>query len=240
MQNLKVIVIDDEPLAINLISDYVNKTPGLELLTSFSNPLEALEFLSENSLHLIFLDIHMPELSGLQIMKVIQNQCKVVVISAFPEYALEGYNHNVIDYLLKPVTMERFLQAVKKVKEKYHFEQLLNNVSHNTKDVDNDCIFVKTDSKILKVNIADILLIEGAGDYIIIYHGKERSVTSQTMKSMQDLLPGNKFHRVHKSFIVALNKISHIERDRISIGGKSVPISETYKDSFLQKIHSPT
>ncbi|KHJ37038.1 transcriptional regulatory protein YpdB [Pedobacter glucosidilyticus] len=236
---IRCLVVDDEPLAIDIISDYIEKIPFLTLVKSYQNPIEALMAVQNGEADLVFLDVQMPELTGIQFLKIANGKCKVILTTAYQEYALEGYELNVVDYLLKPVAFERFYQAAQKA------QQLLCNVAAplpvetNTAPAPiNNFIFVKTEHKIQKIYLNDILFIEGLKDYISIYTKTERIITLQSMKKMEDVLPEHQFIRVHKSYILALDKIESIERSRITIGDKIIPIGDTYRDGFFKAIES--
>jgi DNA-binding LytR/AlgR family response regulator len=227
------IAIDDEPLALELLTDYIGKLPYLQLVHTNTNAIEALQYMQQNKVDLLFLDIQMPELTGLQIMKIIQNNCRVILTTAYSEYALEGYEHNVIDYLLKPISFDRFYAAAEKART--IFTKPVNNPVSITPSHPG-FIFVKTDSRLVKVNLDDILLIEGMKDYIAIHTSQDKLVTLQSMRSMEETLPNPQFIRVHKSFIVAINRIDSIERNRIFIKDEVIPIGETYRELFFRLI----
>lgn len=236
---IRCLVVDDEPLAIDIISDYIEKIPFLTLVKSYQNPIEALMAVQNGEADLVFLDVQMPELTGIQFLKIANGKCKVILTTAYQEYALEGYELNVVDYLLKPVAFERFYQAAQKA------QQLLCNVTaplpvetNAAPAPINNFIFVKTEHKIQKIYLNDILFIEGLKDYISIYTKTERIITLQSMKKMEDVLPEHQFIRVHKSYILALDKIESIERSRITIGDKIIPIGDTYRDGFFKAIES--
>lgn len=224
--------IDDEPLALELLTDYINKVPCLQLVHTNTNAIEALQYLQNNKAELLFLDIQMPELTGLQVMKIIKNNCRVILTTAYSEYALDGYEHNVIDYLLKPISFDRFYAAAEKARvifAKPAEAVIVNNIV-------TDYIFVKTDSRLIKVNLDDILLVEGMKDYIAIHTTQDKLITLQSLRSMEDSLPPQQFMRIHKSFIIALNKIDSIERNRIFIKQEVIPIGDTYRELFFKLI----
>jgi two-component system, LytTR family, response regulator len=226
------ITLDDEPLALELLTDYISKTPYLRLVHSNTSAIAALQYLQNNKADLLFLDIQMPELTGLQVMKIIQNNCRVILTTAYSEYALDGYEHNVIDYLLKPISFDRFYAAAEKARiifAKATDVIITNNIAPNY-------IFVKTDSRLVKVDIDDILLVEGMKDYIAIHTKQDKLITLQSLRSMEDSLPAQQFMRIHKSFIIALNKIESIERNRIFIKNEVVPIGDTYRELFFKII----
>lgn len=230
-------VIDDEPLAIQLLANHISKVPFLELVSSFNNPMEGLISFNSSPTDLIFLDIQMPQLTGIQFMKLLQNRAQVVITSAYEQYAIEGFEHNVTDYLLKPISFERFYKAAEKV---YN----LKNPAHQL-DRKQDLypptggyIFVKVETKMVRVELDDILFFEGLKNYVSIYTKTQRIVTLQVMKQLEEILPTNRFVRVHKSFIIALDKINSIERQEIYIGDRIIPIGITYQEQFFKMLEA--
>lgn len=235
---IRCLIVDDKPLAIDVLKHHLSKVPFLELVYSTTNPLEALNKVIEGGIDLIFLDIQMPELSGLQFMKIVGAKCQVILTTAYTEYALEGFENNVVDYLLKPVSFERFYKAAEKA------QFVLNALADTNKsslqpvpiEKEIDHIFVKTEYKLVRVNTADIIYVEGMQNYVTIYTGTEQLISLQTMKKTEEQLPSPQFLRVHKSFIVALNKISSIERNRIYIGDQVIALGDIYRDAFYKAI----
>ena len=236
------IAVDDEPLALDIIKKYTEKIPFLSLTKTFDNAIDVIEFLKNNSVDLIFLDIEMEELTGIQLLKVLTIKPKIILTTAYDSYALKGYEFDVSDYLLKPFSFERFFKSVTKV-----YEQVLLEKGHEIKSEHNeiksihpeeDYFFVKTEFRFQKVSYADILYIEGQGDYlaIVTVHGK--IMTLQNFSKIENILPPSRFIRVHKSYIVQLNRIEKIEKSRIKIGDKSLPISDTYKKDFFKLLES--
>jgi len=225
---IQCIVVDDEPLAVQVIEGFIAKMPELQLQRSFSNPLEALAWLKqEPSVRLVFLDIQMPELTGVEFMQLLQNQVDVVIISAYDEYALEGFQYEATDYLLKPVSFERFVKAVQKV---------VNKQQKDISLVQNEFIFIRTDKRIVRVNLSEILFIEALRNYVAIQTITQKILTLQNLRGIEEILPPQKFIRVHKSFIVAIDKIDSVERQRIFIGAHTVPIGDTYMKQFFEAI----
>ena len=230
---LNCIIIDDEPLAIDLLKDYVSKTQFLELLESFTNPIEAMHFVNDNDVDLILLDIQMPELTGIQFMKIMQDKSNFILTTAYDKFALEGYEYDVIDFLLKPITFERFMVAANKAKDRLvNLSDSINKESQEPKDY----IFVKSEYKIQKVDLSDILYLEGMGDYINIQRSSGKLLTLENIKSFHERLPNSRFLRVHKSYIISLEKIDFIERNRVKIGNKLIPISNTYQKEFWERV----
>lgn len=232
---IRCLVVDDEPLALDIIADYIEKVPELSLSATTTNAIEGLGFVQQGNIDLVFLDVQMPELTGIQFLKIINGKCDVILTTAYPQYALEGYELNVTDYLLKPIAFDRFYRSVQKVigqknqaKNNHSFTEQANKVT--------DFMFVKTEHKIQRIDYDDIFYIEGLKDYISIFTSNERIITLQNMKRMEETLPDERFIRVHKSYIVALEKIESIERGRISLKDKLIPIGDTFKDAFYKRI----
>jgi len=229
---ITTIAIDDEPLALQLLTGYIEKTPGLKLAGKFDNPLDASDFLTEESVDLIFVDIQMPDLSGIEFTKTTAKGTKVIFTTAYNKYALEGFKLDIVDYLLKPFSYEEFLHSVQKAKRLFKLEQqALNQVETN-----NDFLFLKSDYKIKRINFNDILYIEGLKDYVKVYvKNVTRPILSLTsLKTLETKLPESKFMRVHRSFIVNLNEIDTIERSRIVFGKEYIPVSDQYKEKFQE------
>lgn len=223
--NINCILIEDEPLAIEQTKKYILKVPYLNLLECFDNGLDAIGFLKSNNVDLMFLDIQMDELSGIQLLESLAHHPKVIITTAFENYALKGYELNITDFLLKPFTFDRFLQAVDKV-----YTDLLKECNET------DYIFVKTEYRYEKLLFNDILFIEGMRDYRRIHLTDKKVMTLQTFSEFEKVLPDKYFCRVHKSYIVSLLRVESIEKDRIKIKNTLIPISDTYKDNFYRKI----
>jgi two-component system LytT family response regulator len=237
---IRCLIVDDEPLALHVLEDYISKMPFLQLVKATTNPIEALSLVQEKLVDLVFLDVQMPELTGIQFLRIANGRAKVILTTAYPQYALEGYELDVIDYLLKPIAFDRFYKAVQKAQAVLQPAQAAAQPVHTEpaqpkqQDLLSDFIFVKTEHKIQKVYLNDILFIEGLKDYISIFTAAERIITLQNMKKMEDALPTKYFIRVHKSYIVSINKIDSIERSRIFIGEKIIPVGDTYRDEFFK------
>jgi DNA-binding LytR/AlgR family response regulator len=209
------------------------------------NPIEALQIVQGGGIDLVFLDIQMPELTGIQFLKIAGNKCNYILTTAYPQYALESYDLNVSDYLLKPIAFDRFYKAVEKVHNQVKPVEIPASVAQpivtpapfsGSPNPVQDYIFVKTEHKIQKIYLHDILFIEGLKDYISIFTKDERVITLQSMKKMEEALPQSQFIRVHKSYIVAVDKIESIERSRITINQKIIPVGDTYRDEFFRVI----
>lgn len=224
--NLKCAIVDDEPLALNLLESYVQKTPFLQLAGKYSSAVQAMKDLPEMQVDLIFLDIQMPELSGLEFSKMIAPHTRIVFTTAFDQYAIDGYKVNALDYLLKPISYTDFLQAAHKAVQWF---DLLKQPQEEL-----ESIFVKSDYKLIQVELKNILYIEGLKDYIKIYeeNAPKPILSLMSMKSMEELLPSSRFMRVHRSYIVQKDKIRIIDRGRIIFGKNYIPISDSYKQAF--------
>ncbi|WP_064196869.1 MULTISPECIES: LytTR family DNA-binding domain-containing protein [Emticicia] len=247
---LTCIIIEDEPLARNLMEAYVNKAPHLQLLKSFSSSLAALDFLRENAVDILFSDIQMPEITGITLLKILQKKPLVILTTAYSEYAIEGYELEVFDYLLKPISLERFLKAVEKATIRLTSaqpvvqEKVIQEITVNAES-SQSFIFVKDGTKLVKVRLNEILYIEGLKDYVSI-HVKERDtpkdaptkkiVTLQTMKSLEGQLPESQFIRIHNSYIIAFDAIDAIDKEKVQIGKAFLPISDTYRKAFKEFI----
>jgi len=227
---MTVIAIDDEPLALKLITDYISKTPSLQLLGKFESPLDAVNFLAANSVDLVFTDIHMPDLSGVEFTRSMEKGPMVIFTTAYEKYALEGYKLEIVDYLLKPFSYEEFLKAVGKA------NKLKKLSSGNRIEANDEFLFLKSDYKIRRINFNDILYIEGLKDYVKVYvqNNPKPILSLSSLKLLETKLPPNDFMRVHRSYIVNLKKIDTIERSRIVFGKTYIPVGDQYKDRFQE------
>ncbi|MDU1889268.1 MAG: LytTR family DNA-binding domain-containing protein [Dysgonomonas sp.] len=221
---ISCIVVDDTPLAVEKLTGFINQVSSLKLEASFNNGLDALTYLQTHSIDLIFLDIQMEQFTGLQFMAALQYRPKIIIVSAYSQYAIDGFENNVTDYLLKPYSFERFIKAVNKA------------LSETQYPVSKDYIFVKTEYRMERVNIGDILYIEGMGAYLQIVTIQTKIMTLLNFKQIMQMLPGNNFIRVHKSFIIAIDKINNIERNIIKIENKQIPIGKSYQEEFYKRI----
>ncbi len=233
---IRVVAIDDEPLALQLVRGYVEKTPFLELAGAFDNPLEAVTFLISSDVDLVLLDVQMPDLTGTELARVISGGPKVIFTTAYEKYALEGFRLDAVDYLLKPFSYTEFLKAVQKAERMIELERKDLPVL----EVKNDFLFIKSDYKIRRINLSDINYIEGLKDYVKIFlAGEKKPVLSlSTLKALEARLPGDRFMRVHRSFIVNLETVSVIERNRIVYGDVRIPVTNQYKDNFQKFLDS--
>lgn len=227
MDKYSCIIIEDEPLAMERTKSFVDKIPFLNLCGTFDNALDGLSYLRSNKVDLLFLDINMDELSGIELLESSKIDSRVIITTAYQEYAIKGYELNVTDYLLKPFTFDRFLKAVNKAQE---------SMSQPALSLPPEYIFVKTENRLEKVNLSDIIYIEGMRDYRRIHMAEKRIMTLQNFSELEKIIPSNIVCRVHKSFMVGINKIESIERSRIKIFNQIIPISETYRELFFQVI----
>jgi two-component system, LytTR family, response regulator len=236
---IRCVAVDDEHPALVQIEEYISRIPFLILQASFDNAFDTLEFLKSNEVDLMFLDIEMEGLTGIQLLNVLKTKPKIVITTAYDQYAIKAFDLDVSDYLLKPISFERFLQSVDKV-----FEQISSKTQPNTSQVksettDRNFIFVKTEYRMQRVNFDDILFIEGMKEYLLIYTNQEKKIlTLLSFKKMEEMLPGSNFARVHKSYIVALDKIESIERNRIKIGNKLIPVGDSYSKMFYSLLEN--
>lgn len=230
---IKCIAIDDEPLALKQIESYIRKTPFLELLKSFESPLEAISYLQETDVALMFVDINMPDLNGLDFVKSLENAPKIIFTTAYSQYAVEGFRVDALDYLLKPIDYATFLKASNKAKSWFDLHQKQPEQIQSNEDF----LFIKSEYKIVRIKLNDIKYIEGMREYIRIHLTNEKPImTLLSMKAMEAQLTNKKFMRVHRSYIVNLDKITTIERNRIVFDKVYIPISDQYKDKFQQFI----
>jgi len=228
---INCIAIDDEPLALSKLEGFIEKVPELKLIRTFDNAVEAIGWLKLNRTDLIFLDIQMVQLTGIQFLEVADPHSEVIITSAFEQYALKGFELSVTDYLLKPYSFQRFTRAVSKVIE--HFAMKHNEVNSSKKE---SFMFVKTEYRLERVDLDSILYIEGMKDYLRIVCLNKKIMTLQNFGQIEKMLPVKGFCRVHKSFIIAIDKIESIERGVIRIGGQRIPVSNTYKENFFSLI----
>ncbi len=237
---ISCIVVEDEPLARKLLEEYIGNSPSLKLLKSFGNPLLALEFIRENEVDLVFSDIQMKEITGISMLKLMTKKPLVILTTAYSEFALEGYELDVLDYLLKPITFERFLKAVEKASQRIKEGKTKTTPAEATfsSNHQTDFIFLKDGSKLFKVKLSDILYIQGLKDYVRVITKDKQIISLQTMKSLEESLPSDRFIRIHNSNIVAFDAIEEIEKDRIKIRDQYLSVSDSYKKNFRDFIES--
>lgn len=225
---ISCVAIDDEPLALDIMREYVAKTPMLELKGAFSDPFAAIDFLKKESIDLLFLDIQMPQITGIQLLKSLPDPPLVIFTTAYSNYAIEGFNLDAIDFLLKPFAYERFLKAVNKASEYQSYKDRPAAAENS------GFIFVKSDYQVVKISLNDIHYIEGMDDYVKIFTEEKMVLSNMTMKDMLKKLPAQGFARVHRSFIVPLARIESIRNKRIKIGEKLIPVGDSYAEGFFK------
>jgi two-component system, LytTR family, response regulator len=238
---INCIAVDDEPLALDIIRAYCSKVPFINLLQTFSNAIETLQYLRENTIDLMFLDIQMEELTGIQLLNSMQQKPFVILTTAYDNFALQGFDLDVVDYMLKPISFERFIKGVNKVAERMQKDMVEPVVEKAESQAipesnSNSYFFVKTETRIEKVETSDVLYVEGMGDYWRIVTKNRRIMTLMNAKRIEDILHEPQFCRVHKSYFVAIDKIEFVERKHIKIGNEHIPISDTYQKNFFELI----
>jgi two-component system LytT family response regulator len=226
------IAVDDEPLSLAKIEGFIGRIPYLKLVSSFNSALDALVFLKQHPVDLVFLDVQMDNLTGIQLIEILNPKPAVILTTAYDQYALKGYELNISDYLLKPFSFERFLKAVEKV---YQYLQQ-SNATHQAGKEQDGFVFLKTEYRLEKVNFDDILYIESRGDYLYVIMRHAKILTLMTLKNISGVLPEEKFIRVHKSYMVAINKIEAIEHGRIRIREAVIPIGDTYREAVWKRL----
>jgi DNA-binding LytR/AlgR family response regulator len=226
---MNCIIVDDEEMSRNIVKHFVEQTTNLSLLQVFSDAIEASNFLRDNLVDVLFLDIEMPEMSGIDLLKVLPNKPDVVLITSKTDRAVEAFEYSVTDYLVKPITYPRFLQAVAKIKEKRDSRPVLSEPPSD--------IYIRTDSKIVKVNLKDLLYVEALADYVMLHTLSNRYIAHSTMKGIERKLTPKEFIRIHRSYIINMAKIDAIEDLSVLINKKYIPIGTSYKDSFIKKLN---
>lgn len=223
------VAIDDEPIALEVLEEYISKTPNLELLKTFTDAFKAIEYIKENKVQVLFLDIQMPQITGIQLMKSLSEPPLVIFTTAYSNYAIEGFNLNAIDFLLKPFEYDRFLKATNKASEYISYKERPAEATTTS-----SFIFVKSDNQIIKIDVTDISMIEGMDDYVKIFTSKKMILSNMTMKDILSKLPASNFTRVHRSYIVSLSHIESVRNKRIKIGEKFIPVGDSFADSFYK------
>ncbi len=238
-EKMKCVIIDDEPLAVELLEDFVKKVDALELISTFNNAIDAVSFINQNNVDLIFLDIQMPHFSGIDFLNTIEKKPLVIFTTAYSDYAVEGFNLGAVDYLVKPIPFHRFLKAVVRA------QQVLQPVatpalteSTNTPEIEQDFMFVRAEYENVKLNFADILFIEGLKDYVKIYTTDNKfTLTLISLIKLENLLSNKGFARIHRSYIINIKHVKSIQKNKVLISDKRIPISESYKNTFFEKIN---
>ena len=236
---MKCVIIDDEPLAVDLLQDFVKKVDTLELVSTFNNAIDAVSFINQNNVDLIFLDIQMPHFSGIDFLNTIEKKPLVIFTTAYSDYAVEGFNLGAVDYLVKPIPFHRFLKAVVRA------QQVLQPVSNtaiaennNAPEIEQDFMFVRAEYENVKLNFADILFIEGLKDYVKIYTTDNKfTLTLISLIKLENLLSSKGFARIHRSYIINIKHVKSIQKNKVLISDKRIPISESYKNTFFEKIN---
>jgi DNA-binding LytR/AlgR family response regulator len=235
MEAIRCIIIDDEPLARKGLKEYISDIDFLQLEGEFDTPLKATRLIAEGNIQLVFLDIQMPKITGLEFFKSLPHAPPVVFTTAYPQYAIDGFEVNAIDYLVKPIPFERFLKAAMKVKEYYEVRQknLAEVPSTESKD---DFFFIKSDNKLVRIFFSDVLFVEALQNYVSVYTKTRKYITYLTFKSIEEYLPADRFVKTHKSYIVSAASIDQIDGNEICIGTHRIPISRTSKDEVMEKL----
>ena len=235
MRKISCVIVDDEPMARVVLASFVDKIPNLELVKSCKNAMEAFEVVNQQKIDIFFLDINMPDICGLSLAKTINQKSKIIFTTAYREYAVDGFNLQAVDYLLKPIPFDRFLQAINRYFEGVYFIE--NEIKTEESTLKNDFIFVRSERKMVKINFDEILYIESLSDYIKIYLADNISTTRETISNIETKLPTNNFLRIHRSYIVNLKKVVSYTNEFVEIGKKAIPISRTYKENVLKKLN---
>ena len=235
---IKCLVIDDEPLAQRVLERYIQDIPALELIQKCDNALDAMEILKEKKIDLIFLDINMPKLTGLEFLRILKNPPLVIITTAYAEFAIQGYELDVVDYLMKPFGMERFLKAIQKVQDILKPWEHYLSAKTSGESQEDQYIFVKSSKKTYRISLNDILYIEALGDYVKIYTTDRMVISYHSMKNLENLLSPKQFPRIHKSFIVSLSKIELIEGNQVKLRDRYIPIGTNFKAEFEKLIRT--
>jgi two-component system, LytTR family, response regulator len=232
--NYSCLIVEDEPLARNLITEYVKKIPYLTLVKACGDPMEALEVLRSTSVDILFLDIQMPEITGITLLKILQKKPMVILTTAYSEYALESYELDVVDYLLKPITFDRFLKALEKINQRSSTlaSSPVSSIEKSQSEAPPNFVFVKDGTKLVRVNFDDILYVEGLKDYVTIHTKQQKVISLQRLKTLEQQLPADRFVRIHHSYIIALHAVQAVHKGEVQIGAAMIPISDTYRKNF--------
>ncbi len=236
--NIRCLVVDDEPLAHRVIERYAENISYLQIIRKCNSALEAIEVLHNQAIDLIFLDINMPRLTGIEFLKTLKNPPLVIITTAYSEYAIQGYELDVVDYLMKPFAFERFYKAVQKAEDMLRARDQVKHEVKEPEKIDDDFIFIKSSKKTFKVNLHDILYIEALGDYVKIFTVDKMIVSYQSLKNIESLLPPRQFPRIHKSYIIAMSRIDLIEGNHVKIRDRMIPVGTNFKNEFEKLIKS--
>ncbi|MBQ6745671.1 MAG: response regulator transcription factor [Bacteroidaceae bacterium] len=241
MESIRCMVIDDEPLAVEMVKNFITRTPFLQFTASYTDAVDALTALKEHPVDLLFLDINMPDLDGMSLAAMVPPETRIIFTTAFKEYAFESYNVNALDFLLKPINYARFLAAAEKARQWFELNTATHQVSENKAEMKRNTLFIRIDGELKQIDISQILYVSGLKNYVMFYMENEQRplVTHLTMKAVEDILPPDDFMRVHRSYIVALHKISSVDRNNtIHIGKEFIHVSDSYLDSFNKYIQA--
>jgi DNA-binding LytR/AlgR family response regulator len=237
---MKCVIIDDEPLAVELLEDFVNKIDTLELLRTFNNAIDAVSFINQNNVDLIFLDIQMPHFSGIEFLNTIEKKPLIIFTTAYSDYAVEGFNLGAVDYLVKPIPFHRFLKSVVRAQQISNPAAVIQPVTESTStpESEQDFMFVRAEYENVKMNFSDILFIEGLKDYVKIYTIDNKfTLTLISLIKLENLLSNKGFSRIHRSYIINIKHVKSIQKNKVLISDKRIPISESYKNAFFEKIN---
>jgi two-component system LytT family response regulator len=229
---IKCVLIDDEPLAIKVLLNYFDNFSDFEIIGTFNNSLEGLEFINSNTVDAVFLDINMPMMTGFELISLLENKTRIIITTAFREFAAESYDLEVLDYLVKPIPLPRFIKCIHKIEAEYN---LKNNIKIENHRIEPH-IFIKVDKKMVKINIDEILFVEGMKEYIKVVTTEKTYITHKSLTSLTEELPTEQFIRIHKSYTIALNKVKSIEGNRIQILSYTIPIGRNYSKEVKTKI----
>ncbi|OCB68442.1 DNA-binding response regulator [Flavobacterium piscis] len=237
---MKCVIIDDEPLAVELLEDFVRKVDSLELISTFNNAIDAVSFINQNNVDLIFLDIQMPHFSGIDFLNTIEKKPLVIFTTAYSDYAVEGFNLGAVDYLVKPIPFHRFLKSVVRAQQVLNPSTAIQAISENTTapELEQDFMFVRAEYENVKMNFSDILFIEGLKDYVKIYTTDNKfTLTLISLIKLENLLSSKGFSRIHRSYIINIKHVKSIQKNKVLISDKRIPISESYKSAFFERIN---
>ena len=236
---MKCVIIDDEPLAVDLLKDFVSKVDSLELISTFNNAIDAVSFINQNNVDLIFLDIQMPHFSGIEFLNTIEKKPLIIFTTAYSDYAVEGFNLGAVDYLVKPIPFHRFLKSVVRAQQ-ILIPTAIQTISESTTvpELEQDFMFVRAEYENVKMNFSDILFIEGLKDYVKIYTTDNKfTLTLISLIKLENLLFSKGFSRIHRSYIINIKHVKSIQKNKVLISDKRIPISESYKNAFFERIN---
>lgn len=236
---MKCVIIDDEPLAVDLLKDFVSKVDSLELVSTFNNAIDAVSFINQTNIDLIFLDIEMPHFSGIEFLNTIEKKPLIIFTTAYSDYAVEGFNLGAVDYLVKPIPFHRFLKSVVRAQQVFNPATAVQSIAESASpESEQDFMFVRAEYENIKMNFSDILFIEGLKDYVKIYTTDNKFIlTLISLIKLENLLSSKGFSRIHRSYIINIKHVKSIQKNKVLISDKRIPISESYKTAFFEKIN---